>query len=315
MGKDMLTISDIAGICVGHATHPTEATGCTMILCRAGAVAGVDVRGSAPGTREIELLRPTYMVRQIHGVMLSGGSAFGLRTADGAMQYCAEQGIGYHALGVVVPILPAAIIFDLYQNRDPAFPDVKMGYEACVNAGKDFAQGRVGAGRGALVGKILGLDNAMFGGLASVATELPGGVRVGALCVVNPLGDVVDPDSGKIVAGAQNPEDEDGTFADTLAVLTARGGFRHPLEGTNTTLAVVATDAQFSKEEINKVAQMAQSGISRATRPAHTLHDGDVVFALSTGDKPADVSLIGEIAARLVSQSIVRAVRLANDLP
>lgn len=309
----MLTITDIAGITVGHATHPTEATGCTMILCRQGAVAGVDVRGSAPGTREIELLRPTYMVRQIHGVMLSGGSAFGLRTADGAMQYCAERGIGYYALGVIVPIIPTAIIFDLYQKRDPAFPDVKMGYEACANAGKSFAQGRVGAGRGALVGKILGLENAMFGGLGSVATELPDGVRVGALCVVNPLGDVLDPESGQIVAGARRPED--GAFADTLDVLTIRGGFGPPPDGTNTTLAVVATDAKFTKEEINKVAQMAQSGISRATRPAHTMHDGDVVFALSTGDKPADVSLIGEIAARLVSQSIVRAVRLANDLP
>lgn len=307
----MLKISDISGIEVGHATHATEQTGCTVILCRKGAAAGVDARGSAPGTRETDLLRPTFMIRQIQAVMLTGGSAFGLRTADGAMRYLAENGIGYDARGVVVPIIPAAVIFDLRPGRNTAFPSVEMGYEACMNAGKEFAEGQVGAGRGAMVGKILGLENAMNGGIASAAMELPGGVRVGAIAVVNALGDVIDPANGQIVAGARDPHS--GQFADTLQCFIAgRIGKPAPAPATNTTLAVVATDAQFSKEEINKVAQMAQNGIARATRPAHTLHDGDVVFALSTGDKTADVSLVGEVAAQMLSQAIVRAVQLSN---
>lgn len=315
----MLKITDISGIEVGHATHPTEMTGCTVVLCRNGAVAGVDVRGSAPGTRETELLRPLYMIRQVHAIMLTGGSAFGLRTADGAMRYLFEQGIGYNARGMVVPIVPAAVIFDLMAGRDPAFPSSEMGYEACQNAGKTLPEGRIGAGRGASVGKILGRENAMAGGIGSAAIELPAlpgalgdGVRVGALVVVNALGDVIDPANGKIVAGAREPGSR--VFADSLRCFM-EGRFGSPVAqpGTNTTLAVVATDAGFNKEEINKIAQMAQNGIARATRPAHTMHDGDVVFALSTGDKPADVSLVGEIAAQMVSRAIVRAVELANS--
>lgn len=314
----MLKITDVSGIEVGHSTHPTEMTGCTVVLCRNGAVAGVDVRGSAPGTRETDLLRPLYMIRQIHAVMLTGGSAFGLRTADGAMRYLFEQGIGYNARGIVVPIIPAAVIFDLAPGRDPAFPTSEMGYEACRNAGKALPEGRIGAGRGASVGKILGRENAMKGGIGSAAMALPAapgvspeGVRVGALVVVNALGDVIDPSSGKIVAGAREPGSE--AFADSLRCFM-EGRIGSPLQpGTNTTLAVVATDAGFNKEEINKVAQMAQNGIARATRPSHTMHDGDVVFALSTGDKPADLSLVGEIAAQMVSRAIVRAVELANS--
>lgn len=309
----MLKITDISGVEVGHATHPEEKTGCTVILCREGAVAGVDVRGSAPGTRETDLLRPTYMIRKIQAVMLTGGSAFGLRTADGAMQYLAEKGIGYDARGIVVPIIPAAVIFDLRPGRNTAFPSVEMGYEACRNAGKDFEEGLVGAGTGAGVGKILGLENSMKGGIASAAMELPGGVRVGAIAVVNALGDVVDPASGQIVAGARDPQS--GKFADTLQCFID-GRFAKPIPpaGTNTTLAVVATDAQLTKEEINKVAQMAQNGVARATRPAHTMHDGDVVFALSTGNKPSDVSLVGEVAAQVVARAILRAVRISNHL-
>ncbi len=306
----MLKITDIPGIEVGHSTHPTEATGCTMILCRDGAVAGVDIRGAAPGTRETELLRPTFLIRQIHGVMLSGGSAFGLRTADGAMKFCAENKIGFDAQGVIVPIIPAAIIFDLYQNRNSDFPGVEMGYEACKNAGKIFSEGLTGAGRGALVGKALGIQSAMKGGLASVAMALPGGVWVGALVVVNAFGDVLNPTSGQIIAGAKNPDS--GEFVDTLNHLIHHGEGLFSA-GTNTTLAVVATNAQFNKEEINKIAQMAQNGIARTIRPAHAMFDGDVVFALSTGKKSGDVSTIGEVAAQLVSQAIVRAVQLTNN--
>jgi L-aminopeptidase/D-esterase-like protein len=307
----VLKITEINGVEIGHATHATEKTGCTVVLCRQGAVAGVDARGSAPGTRETDLLRPTYMIRQIHAVMLTGGSAFGLRTADGAMQYLAENGIGYDARGIVVPIIPAAVIFDLRPGRSTVFPSVEMGYEACRNAGKTFEEGLVGAGRGAAVGKILGLENAMNGGFAGAATELPNGVRVGAVAVVNALGDVIDPSTGQIIAGARDPQT--GEFADTLqCFIRGRIGNPAPQQGTNTTLAVVATDAQFTKEEINKIAQMAQNGIARATRPAHTMHDGDVVFALSTGSKSSDVSLVGEVAAQMVSQAILRAVEISN---
>lgn len=307
----MLKIADIEGVEIGHATHTTEKTGCTVVLCRQGAVAGVDARGSAPGSREIDLLRPTYMIRQIHAVMLTGGSAFGLRTADGAMQYLAENGIGYDARGVIVPIIPAAVIFDLRPGRSTAFPSVEMGYQACRDAGKTFEEGLIGAGRGASVGKILGLENSMNGGIAGQATELPNGVRVGAIAVVNALGDVIDPATGQIIAGARDPET--GGFADTLqCFIRGRIGNPAPKAGTNTTLAVVATDARFTKEEINKIAQMAQNGIARATRPAHTMHDGDVVFALSTGSKSSDVSLVGEVAAQMVSRAILRAVQLSN---
>jgi L-aminopeptidase/D-esterase-like protein len=303
----MLKITDIASVEVGHATHAQEKTGCTVLLCREGAVAGIDIRGSAPGTRETELLRPTMMVRQVHAIMLSGGSAFGLRTADGAMSYLAEHGIGYNARGVIVPIIPAAIIFDLAEGRNPAYPGAEMGYQACQNAGKTFEEGLVGAGRGATVGKILGREHCMSGGFASAALELPNGVRVGAAVVVNALGDIIDPASGKIVAGARRPG---GGFMDAYQLLLggSPGSVSQNLEtaqGTNTTLAVVATDAQFNKEEITKIAQMAQNGITRATRPAHTL---------SLGKKLADISLVGEAAAHTVSAAILRAVRISNAL-
>ena len=304
----MLKITDISGIEIGHSTHTEEKTGCTAVLCRQGAVAGIDVRGSAPGTRETELLKPTMLIREIHAIMLSGGSAFGLRTADGAMRYLSEHKIGFNAAGVVVPIVPAAIIFDLTENHNPAYPSVEMGYEACKNAGKEFAEGLVGAGTGATVGKILGAEQSMPGGIASAAMELPNGVRVGALVVVNAVGDIINPENGEIIAGARQP---DGSgFADTYQVLlNSLSGNENMTPVANTTIAVVATDAQFSKEEMTKVAQMAQNGIARTTRPAHTMFDGDIVFALSTGKKTSDASLIGEVAAQTVSKAILQAVQ------
>ena len=305
----MLTITDIAGIEVGHATDDQQKTGCTVVLCREGAVGGVDVRGSAPGTRETDLLRPGFLVQKVHAVVLTGGSAFGLRTVDGVMQYLWEQGIGYDARGIIVPIVPAAVIFDLTPQRDVRIPTVEMGYRACQQAGKNAPEGLVGAGRGATVGKILGLENAMAGGLASAATELPGGVRVGALAVVNALGDVIDPHTGEIVAGTREPDGQG--FADTLKCML-EGRIGSPLSSTNTTLVVVATDAAFTKEAINKIAQMAQNGISRAIRPAHTMFDGDIVFALSTGKKEADINLVGEMAAQMTSEAILKAVRMSN---
>jgi L-aminopeptidase/D-esterase-like protein len=307
----MSKITSIPNVKIGHATHDKENTGCTVILCGDGAVAGVDIRGSAPGTRETELLRPGFMIRQIHGIVLTGGSAFGLRAADGVMQYLSEQAIGYDARGIRVPIVPAAVLFDLREGRSPDYPTREMGYEACQNAAIDFEEGLVGAGRGATVGKILGIENCMKGGIGSSAIEIQGGVKVGALAVVNALGDVIDPANGKIVAGARNPNGKG--FVDTVKYLM-ENPFPNKSPVSNTTLAVVATDAAFTKEEINKIAQMAQNGISRTIRPVHTMHDGDIVFALSTGKLKADVSVVGEVAAQVVSQAILRAVRISNKL-
>lgn len=307
----MLKITDIPGILVGHATLEEEHTGCTAVLCKAGAIAGVDIRGSAPGSRETALLHPTFMIRRIHGIMLSGGSAFGLRTADGAMQYLAENGIGYPARGIPVPIVPAAVIFDLNEERNAALPSTEMGYQACARAAEKFDEGRVGAGTGATVGKIFGPQHCMLGGIAGAAMEFGEGIRVGALAVVNSLGDIIDPANGAIVAGARDPRG--GGFADAYQQML-KGNIGAPLSSDNTTLAVVATNARFTKEEINKIAAMAQNGIARAVRPAHTLYDGDIVFALSAGEKEADLNTVGEAAAQMVSAAILRAVRLANRL-
>lgn len=307
----MLKITDIPNIKIGHSTHSKENTGCTVILCGNGAVAGVDIRGSAPGTRETELLRPGFMIREIHGIVLTGGSAFGLRTVDGAMKYFFEKGIGYDARGIKVPIVPAAVIFDLRNDRNPDFPTREMGYEACQNAAVNFEEGLIGSGKGAKVGKILGIEYCMNGGVGSAGIEISGGVRIGALAVVNALGDVVDPANGQIIAGARNP-DGNG-FVDTVKYLM-ENPFPGNVPSSNTTLAVVATNASFTKEEINKIAQMAQNGISRTIRPVHTMHDGDIVFALSTGKLKADVSVIGEVAAQAVSQAILRAVKISNNL-
>ncbi len=305
----MAKITDIPELYVGHATHSSEATGCTAVLCPTGAVAGVDIRGSAPGTRETVLLRPTYMIRKIHAIMLTGGSAFGLRTVDGAMQYLSEHGIGYDARGMIIPIIPAAVIFDLREGRNTDFPSREMGYEACQNAGSEFEEGLVGAGRGATVGKILGMEHCMLGGVASEAIMLPDGVIVGALVVVNALGDIVNPQNGKIVAGARDPHGKG--FTDAFRYML-EGRMGSPLPQSNTTLAVVATNGKFNKEEINKIAMMAQNGVARAVRPAHTMYDGDIVFSLSCGDVPADVNVVGEVAAYMVSLAIVKAVTLSN---
>ena len=293
----------IPGFKVGHSTDHDEGTGCTVIFCDNGAVTGVDIRGSAPGTRETELLRPTFMIQKVHAICLSGGSAFGLRCADGVMTYLSELKIGFETPGAIVPIVPAAVIYDLVPGRDPQKPTTGMGYHAAQAASEHFESGRIGAGRGATVGKILGIEQAMPGGLAYAETELPGEVVVSALVVANPFGDVVDPATGKIVAGAQLP---DGAFADSLEQMK----LLLPFEGyaRNTTLAVIMTNADFSKEEVNKIAAMAQNGIARATRPAHTMFDGDIAFAMSSGMKRADINVLGEVAAQLVSQAIVAAV-------
>ncbi len=298
------TLTAVPGIRVGHAQNNEAMTGCTVILCEAGAVGGVDQRGGAPGTRETDLLRPMHRVEQIHGVLLTGGSAFGLEAAGGVMRYLEERGIGFDVGVARVPIVPAAVIFDLAIGRADVRPDATVAYQACLSASTEpVIEGSVGAGTGATVGKILGMQNATKSGVGSACVEVVDGLFVGALAVVNALGDVIDPQTGDIIAGARREND----FADTLQVMRQFQAMS-AAPTSNTVIGVVATNAKLSKEEANKVAQMAHDGLARAIRPAHTMYDGDTIFALSTGDVQADVNLIGAFAAEMFAEAIVRGV-------
>ena len=277
------TLTAVPGIKVGHATDPVGLTGCTVVLCEAGAVGGVDQRGGAPGTRETDLLRPMHLVQKVHGVMLAGGSAFGLAAADGVMRYLAERGIGVKAGPARVPIVPAAILFDLAVGSADARPDAEMGYAACLAASDEaVAQGNVGAGTGCSAGKLLGARHATKTGIGSAAIELGGGLVVAALIAVNPFGDVVD-EAGRIIAGTRPLRGEG--YADTLALLRGMTGRLALRIAGATVIGVVATNARLDKEQVNKVAQMAQDGLARTIRPAHTLFDGDTLFALATGQR------------------------------
>lgn len=311
-----VSITDIPGIRVGHAQDEQALTGCSVILCEQGAVAGVDQRGGAPGTRETDLLRPLHLVERVHAVLLSGGSAFGLDAAAGVMRYLEERGIGFETGVARVPIVPAAIIFDLALGRSDVRPDAAMGYQACLNASADPpAEGCVGAGAGATVGKIKGLSWAMKTGVGIAGVRLNEQVVVAALAVVNALGDVIDPATNQILAGARG---EDGGFADTLQVMAKLAGAPGGNPLGNTTVGVVATNAALNKEQANYLAQMAQDGLARVIRPAHTLYDGDTIFALATGEAPMDLNLVGAFAAEVFAQAILRAVRCAEpagDLP
>jgi L-aminopeptidase/D-esterase-like protein len=314
------SITDVRGIEVGHAQDDSALTGCTVILARKGAVAGVDVRGGAPGTRETDLLNPINLVDKVHAVMLAGGSAFGLDAASGVMRYLDERKIGFNTGVARVPIVPAAILYDLNVGRSDVRPDLEMGYRACLAASsKVVAEGNVGAGTGASVGKLIGAKQAMKSGLGSASISIGSGVVVGALAVVNTFGDVVDPNTGEIVAGLRSAKvgplqiGAPGYFADTLQMMKTFLGKTVLSFAThnNTLLCVVAVNATLTKPEMTKVAQMAQDGIARSTRPAHTMLDGDTVFALATGGKKVDVSTVGAFAAEVLAQAIVRAVRAA----
>lgn len=303
------TITAVPGITVGHVTDETGLTGCTVVLCSGGAVGGVDQRGGAPGTRETDLLRPMHLVQQVHAVVLAGGSAFGLAAADGAVRYLAERGIGYKAGPARVPIVPAAILFDLAIGSATARPDAEMGYRACLAASAEpVAQGNVGAGTGCSAGKLLGAARATKTGIGSAAFDLGGGLVVGALIAVNPFGDVVDAE-GRIIAGTR-PLRGAG-YADSLALLRGLAGRLAMRVAGATVIGVVATNAKLTKEQVNKVAQMAQDGLARAVRPAHTMFDGDTLFALATGKVRASPTLVGAYAAEVVAQAIVRAAQNA----
>ncbi len=308
------TITAVPNLLVGHYTNVEGATGCTVVLTPEGARAGVDVRGFAPGTRETDLLRPERMVQEVHAVLITGGSAFGLAAADGVMRWLAEHDYGFDTGFGRVPIVPAAVLFDLMIGDPKARPDAQAGYLACDAASRDpVPMGNVGAGTGATVGKLLGPRYMMKGGLGSASVKIGRGITVGALVAVNALGDVVDPDTGKILAGARKPVV--GGFLNTAQAL--RGNLGQTIlnrMGQNTTLAVVATDARLTKAEVNAVATMAHDGLARAIRPVHTLLDGDTVFALSTGDRKGNVTAIGAAAADVLAEAVVRAIRAATSL-
>ncbi len=306
-------ITDIDGILVGHSTDLENATGCTVILCPPeGAVGGVDVRGPAPATRETDLLRPGHLVERVNAVLLTGGSAFGLDAASGVMKFLEEKKIGYDTGVARVPIVPAAAIFDLALGSAAVRPNAETGYRACLAATSGaVAEGSVGAGTGASVGHLMGAKFATKGGLGTASQSIGKGIVVGALVVVNAFGDVVDPRTGEILAGTRKPV-VGGWLNSGDAI---KGGITQTiLARTHTTIGVVATNAALTKEEANLVAMMAHDGFARAIRPAHTLFDGDALFALSAGKKQGDVSAIGHTAAEVVAEAIVRAVGAAESL-
>lgn len=308
-------ITDVPGIKVGHAHDLDAITGCTVVLCEEGAVGGVDQRGGAPGTRETDLLRPMHLVEKVHAVLLAGGSAFGLDAAGGVMAYLEGHKIGFDVGVTRVPIVPAAILFDLDIGDPTVRPDAVMGRAACESATDGpIEQGCVGAGVGACVGRIFGPSFQMKGGIGTASVDLGSGLIVGALVSVGCVGDVIDPASGKIIAGTRKPPG--GTeFADTLEALrTFIGKAAMRFASRSTVIGVVATNAKLTKEQANKVAQMAHDGLARAIRPAHTLFDGDTIFALATGKKTADVNLVGAYSAEVTARAIVNGVQAATSL-
>ncbi len=303
-------ITDVKGIKVGHSQSEKGMTGCTAIICEKGAVGGVDVRGSAPGTRETDLLKPEKMVDRIHGVVLAGGSAFGLEAASGVMRYLEEQGIGFDVGVAKVPIVASAVIFDLNIGDHRIRPDLHMGYEAARNASaEENRQGNVGCGLGATVGKILGPENAMKSGLGSASVNA-GEIIVSAIVSVNSFGDIFDYENGRQIAGVYdyNKKEMLNTYR---IMIKERASLGFPMR--NTTIGVVATNAVLTKAEANKVASMAQNGFARSINPVHTMLDGDTIFTMATNEVKGDLNLIGTIAAEAVSRAITNAIVYAKS--
>jgi L-aminopeptidase/D-esterase-like protein len=305
-------ITDVAGIEVGHFTDTRRPTGCTVILAREGAVAGVDVRGAAPGTRETDLLSPTNLVERVHAVLLAGGSAWGLDAATGVMRWLEEQGIGMTVGPGRIPIVPAAVLFDLYLGDTSVRPDAQAGHAACAAASRAApAEGNVGAGAGAVVGKIFGADRAMKGGIGS-ASVTANGVTLGAIVACNALGDVIDPNTGRIIAGARTADG--GALLDSRRALLAGEPPKKLVPGTNTTIGVIATDAVLTKAQASRLATVGHDGFARSINPAHTMLDGDALFALGTGasGKSAEMMMLATMAAEAVAIAVTRAVWAAR---
>jgi L-aminopeptidase/D-esterase-like protein len=307
-----IDFADIKGIKVGQAQDFEAATGCTVIISEEGATVGVDVRGGAPGTRETDLLNPINLVQKCHAIILSGGSAFGLDAAAGVMQYLEERNVGFDVKVTKVPIVCGAALFDLTIGDYRIRPDKAMGYQACLNASSmECIQGTIGAGTGATVGKILGMHQAMKSGLGCYAIEVED-LKVGALVAVNCLGDVVDPLSGKKLAGPLNEDMQ--TLADTEEIMINSYPDKKNLFIGNTTIGVVATNADLTKAQSTKLSSMAQNGYARTMRPAHSMYDGDTIFAMSIGRIEADLSVVGLLAARVMERAVISAVKNAESL-
>jgi L-aminopeptidase/D-esterase-like protein len=308
------SITRVAGIEVGHFTDARRPTGCTVVMARQGAVGGVDVRGAAPGTRETDLLAPSNLVESVHAVMLAGGSAWGLEAATGAVRWLEERGVGFDVTVGRLPLVPAAVLFDLQVGDMRIRPDAAAGYAACAAASRDApAEGNVGAGTGAAVGKVFGMHRAMKGGVGSASITVDG-VTVGALIACNALGDVLDPDTARVIAGART---EDGLhLLDTRRALL-QGALPQPLlAGTNTTIGVVATDAPITKVQAHRLAMAAHDGLARSINPVHTMSDGDTLFTLGTGlaGKNPGMLVLATLAAEVTAIATARAVRAAQAL-
>ena len=309
----MKGLTDVPGILVGHASNFDAITGCTVILCEAGAVAGVDLRGSATGTQELDLLNPGHLTQRIHAVVFAGRSVFGLEAASGVRRYLEHKGVGFETPHTRVPLVVGAILYDLGVGKLSVRPTREMGEAAAAAAsGKAVEEGAVGAGTGATVGKVLGITHAMKSGVGTYTVTLAGGVIVSALAVVNAVGDVRDPATGKIVAGARvSPAGRDFADSNKLVLQGTPAGFR----AGNTTLVTIATNAALTKVQATKLAQFGSIGMARTIAPVHMMSDGDTVIALSAGSLKANLDTLGVAAAEAVSQSILRSVRLAKSLP
>ena len=304
------SITDVKGLKVGHASNFKGYTGCTVILCEDGATCGIDIRGSASGTRQVDALGINHIVEHIHAILLSGGSSFGLDAATGVSRFLEEKGIGFDVGPTKIPIVPTAVIFDILFGDPKARPTQELGYEACMNAGDIVEEGSIGVGTGAAVGKIFELSRAMKGGVGTSSIVMPDGLVVASLVVVNAFGDIIDNVTGKIIAGARVAPDS-LEFANTVESIK-KGAGKKQFGLVNTTLGVVATNAKFNKKEITKVAQMSQGGLIKTISPVHTTFDGDLVFALATGVCEADLNLVGVLGEFVIAEAIKRAVKKAD---
>ncbi len=307
-----IKITDIEGIKVGHAQDLEAATGCTVVISEEGVTAGVDLRGGAPGTRETDLLSPGNLVEKIHAVILAGGSAFGLEAGSGVMQYLEERDIGFDVQVTQVPIVCGAVLFDLTIGDYKIRPDKRMGYQACLNANdKECAEGSVGAGTGATVGKILGPERAMKSGLGTYCIQT-GDLQIGALVAVNCLGDVIDPETGETLAGVLDENMK--TILNTEEIMVKGYAEMKNFFSGNTTIGIIVTNARLTKSQAKKIASMSQAGYGRTMRPAHTMFDGDTIFTISTDRVDADVSVVGLLSARTMEKAVIRAIKQASSL-
>jgi L-aminopeptidase/D-esterase-like protein len=306
-------VTDVAGLRVGHFTDGRRPTGCSVVLCPQGVACGVDVRGAAPGTRETDLLRPDNLVEHVHALLLTGGSAFGLDAASGVMRWLEERGHGLRVGPAVVPIVPAAVLYDLWIGNPLIRPDAAAGYAACEAASHaPPAQGSVGAGAGASAGKLFGIERAMKGGIGTASLTV-GQITLGALIAVNPTGDVIDPATGQVIAGTRGA---DGRPRSASRAIAAGEIPPRALPGMATTIGIIATDARLSKAQCQKLATMAHNGLARSIDPVHTMTDGDTLFALATGasGRPGDMTVLGALAATVTARAVLNAVHAATGL-